>query len=70
LAPREIPHRLRNSGNIENHYLIVFSPSGFERFLNVTAVAAPDNAFAPTDPPAVTIHNVRELAADFGIVFR
>jgi quercetin dioxygenase-like cupin family protein len=70
MAPRDIPHRLRNSANIENHYLIVFSPSGFERFLNVTAVAAPDNTFAPTEPPAVTIHNVHELAADFGILFR
>ena len=28
LAPRDIPHALRNSGNITNHYLLVFSPSG------------------------------------------
>ena len=33
IAPRDIPHQLRNSGNAENHYLLVFSPSGFEGFL-------------------------------------
>ena len=33
MAPRDIPHQLRNSGNIANHYLLVFSPSGIEGFL-------------------------------------
>src|SRR5262249_62173815 len=28
MAPRGMPHQLRNSGNVENHYLLVFSPSG------------------------------------------
>jgi quercetin dioxygenase-like cupin family protein len=40
IAPRDIPHQLRNSGNTENHYLLMFSPSGFEGFLKVTAVPA------------------------------
>src|SRR5215472_11194619 len=48
LAPRDIPHQLRNSGNTTNHYLLVFSPSGFEEFIMATAVRAPDNAVAPT----------------------
>ena len=69
IAPRNIPHRLRNSGNDENHYLIMFSPSGFEEFLKVTALPAPDNAVAPTKPPAVAVRNVLELAADYGIQF-
>jgi len=69
MAPRGIPHRLRNSGNVENHYLLVFSPAGFEEFLRVTAVAAPDNAAAPTEPPATPVRNVHELAADYGIRF-
>jgi len=69
LAPRDIPHTLRNSGNTTNHYLLVFSPSGFEEFVMATAVPAPDNAVAPTKPPAVAVHNVHELAADYGIVF-
>src|SRR5215467_14472551 len=50
LAPRDIPHELRNSGNTTNHYLLVFSPSGFEEFIMATAVPAPDNAVAPTEP--------------------
>lgn len=69
LAPRDIPHQLRNSGNTTNHYLLVFSPSGFEEFITATAVPAPDNAVAPTKPPAVAVRNVHELAADYGIIF-
>jgi quercetin dioxygenase-like cupin family protein len=69
IAPRNIPHQLRNSGNVENHYLLMFSPPGFEEFLKATAVPAPDNAVAPTEPPAVAVRNVLELAADYGILF-
>jgi len=69
LAPRDIPHALRNSGNTTNHYLLVFSPSGFEEFIMTTAVPAPDNAVAPTEPPAVAVRNVHELATDYGILF-
>lgn len=69
LAPRDIPHQLRNSGDTTNHYLLVFSPSGFEEFIMATAVPAPDNAVAPTEPPAVAIQNVHRLATDYGILF-
>jgi quercetin dioxygenase-like cupin family protein len=69
MAPRDIPHALRNSGGFENHYLIMFSPSGFEEFLILTAIPAPGNAVAPTNPPAVAVRNVHELAAEYGILF-
>ena len=69
MAPRDVPHQLRNSGAVENHYLLMFSPSGFEGFLKATAVPAPANAAAPTKPPAVAIRNVHELATDYGILF-
>src|SRR5262244_1282464 len=69
LAPRDIPHELRNSSKTTNHYLLVFSPSGFEEFIMATAVPAPDNAEAPTVPPAVAVENVHKLAASFGILF-
>ena len=69
MAPRDIPHQLRNPGGAENHYLLVFSPPGFEEFLRLTAVPAPDNAAAPTKPPAISVQNVHELAIDFGILF-
>src|SRR5215470_7639078 len=69
MAPRDIPHELRNSGGTTNHYLLVFSPSGFEEFIMATAVPAPDNAVAPTEPPAVAVENVHKLAASFGILF-
>jgi len=54
---------------LNDHYLLMFSPSGFEEFLRATAVPAPGNASAPTEPPAVAVRNVRELAADYGIKF-
>jgi glyoxylate utilization-related uncharacterized protein len=69
LAPRDLPHELRNSGNRENHFLLVFSPSGFDEFVMATAVPAPDNAAAPTEPPAVAVRNVLQLAANYGILF-
>jgi quercetin dioxygenase-like cupin family protein len=69
IAPRNIPHKLRNSGSVPNHYLIMFSPAGFEEFLRVTSVPAPDNAGAPNEPPAIAVQNVFELAAEYGIQF-
>ena len=69
VAPRDIPHQLRNSGDVDNHYLLIFWPSGFEGFLEATAVPAPDNAVAPTEPPAAAIRNVHELASQYGILF-
>jgi len=69
IAPRDVPHQLRNSGNTENHYLLMFSTSGFEGFLKVTAVPAPDNAVAPIKPPAVAVRNVHKLSDDYGILF-
>ena len=69
LAPRDIPHQLRNSGNVENRYLLLFSPSGFEEFVMATAVPAPQDAVAPREPPAVAVRNVLELAASYGMRF-
>jgi quercetin dioxygenase-like cupin family protein len=75
MAPRDIPHELRNSGSIANHYLLVFSPSGFEDFVMATALPAPDNAVAPTErqlqveDPAIAIQNVHRLATEYGILF-
>ena len=69
LAPRDIPQEIRNSGSATNHYLLVFSPSGFEDFIMATAVPALENAVAPTEPPAVAVQTVHKLAVDFGILF-
>ena len=69
MAPRNIPHQLRNSGKVANHYLIMFSPAGFEEFLKATSLPAPDNAVAPTEPPPVAVQNVFELASEYGIQF-
>lgn len=75
MAPRDIPHQLRNSGSTTNHYLLVFSPSGFEQFIMATALPAPEKAVAPTErqlqieDPSIAVQNVHKLAADYGILF-
>jgi quercetin dioxygenase-like cupin family protein len=75
MAPRNILHELRNSGTTTNHYLLVFSPSGFENFVMATALPSPDNAVAPTErqlqggDPAMAIQKIHELATQYGILF-
>lgn len=77
MAPRNIPHEIRNSGDVENHYLLVFSPSGFEEFIMAAALPAPDNSSAPTlrqlqaasEDPSIAVENIHKLAAQYGIVF-
>src|SRR5262249_7507064 len=73
--PARYPHQLRNSGSIENHFVLVFSPSGFDEFVMATALPAPDNAVAPTErqlqleDPSIAVQNVQTLAHDYGILF-
>ena len=75
MAPRAIPHQIRNSGGAENHYLLIFSPSGLDEFLMASALPAPDNAAAPTEQQlqagdsSIAIQNVHKLATEYGIVF-
>ena len=75
MAPRDIPHQLCNSGSTTNHYLLVFSPSGFEEFVMATALPAPDNAVAPTErqiraeDPSIAVQKVHKLASEYGILF-
>jgi quercetin dioxygenase-like cupin family protein len=75
MAPRDIPHELRNSGGATNHYLLIFAPSGFEEFVMATALPTPDNAGAPIErqlrleDPSVAVRNVHELADEYGILF-
>ena len=75
MAPRDIPHQLRNPGSTENHFLLVFSPSGFEEFVMATAIPAPDNAAAPTErqlqveDPSIAVQKVHKLATEYGLLF-
>jgi len=75
MAPRAIPLQIRNSGDAENHYLLIFSPSGLDEFLMASALPAPDNAAAPTEQQlqagdsSIAIQNVHKLATEYGIVF-
>ena len=75
MAPRDIPHQLRNPGTVENNYLLIFSPAGFEDFAMATAIPAPDNAAAPTErqlqgeDASIAVQNVHKLANEYGIVF-
>lgn len=69
IAPRGIPHQVRNTGTVENHYLLIFSPSGIEEFLDITGVPAPTRAAAPSAPHPTPVRNVLALADEYGIRF-
>jgi glyoxylate utilization-related uncharacterized protein len=69
VAPHGIPHQLRNPGEIENHYLIIFSPSGFEEFVKTTAAPGPSDTSAPTAPSPIGGQDTFDLAAAYGIYF-
>ena len=69
IAPRGVSHELRSAGDADNHYLNVFSPSGFEGFLNAISVPALDGAVAPLEPPSLPVQNVSELLSEYGIHF-
>jgi mannose-6-phosphate isomerase-like protein (cupin superfamily) len=69
VAPRNIPHELRNPGSVDNHYLNLFSPAAFEGFLDTISVSAPDGAVAPSEPQAAPNRNVGQLLAEYGIRF-
>jgi hypothetical protein len=69
MAPRDIPHELRNPGSVDNHYLLLFSPSGFDEFLRATAFPAADDADSASETAPIAVPNVREIAADYGILF-
>jgi glyoxylate utilization-related uncharacterized protein len=69
IAPHNLPHQLRNSGKIENHYLIIFSPSGPEECVKATGLLAPSDASAPTAPPPATVQNVLDRAVNYGNYF-
>jgi mannose-6-phosphate isomerase-like protein (cupin superfamily) len=69
IAPRNLPHQLRNPGKTENHYLVIFSPSGLEEFVKTTCLLAPSDASAPTAPPPAAVQNVFDLAVNYGIDF-
>ena len=69
IVPRSVPHQLRNSGKTENHYLIIFSPSGLEEFVKTTCLPAPSDASAPTAPPPAAVQNVFDRAVNYGIYF-
>lgn len=57
-----------SKADVENHYMLGLSPSGIDEFFKALAVPAPDDAVAPTEPPAVLLRNVHELAAGYGIL--
>jgi len=69
IAPRNLSHQLRNSGKIENHYLIIFSPSGPEECVKATGLLGPSDASAPTAPPPATVQNVFDRAVNYGSYF-
>lgn len=50
--PRGIPHTFRNNGNVPAKFLLIATPSGFERFVASVGVSCPSGG--RLDPPPIT----------------
>jgi mannose-6-phosphate isomerase-like protein (cupin superfamily) len=66
-APRNIPHRLRNTGNVAAHALLINTPGTFDEFVRKAGVPASSDGSRPGLPDAEQIHKLFALAAEFGV---
>lgn len=66
-APRNIPHRLRNKGDIAAHALLINTPGTFDELVRKAGIPASSTDSRPGPPDAEQIQSLFQLAAEFGI---
>ncbi|WP_181969727.1 cupin domain-containing protein [Paraburkholderia sp. DHOC27] len=66
LVPRNVPHRLANTGEVLSRYLVVCTPAGFDGFVGDCADAQ-TGPITATPPRPEDIARMREAAPRFGI---
>jgi mannose-6-phosphate isomerase-like protein (cupin superfamily) len=65
-APRGVPHRLRNRGNVAARSLVIHTPAGFDEFIRRAGIPMEDaSSGTPASPDQ--LRHVVELAASFGV---
>jgi mannose-6-phosphate isomerase-like protein (cupin superfamily) len=66
-APRNIPHRLRNTGNVPARALLINTPGTFDRFVKMAGTPAGQNASTPGFPDPEQMRRWLALAGEFGV---
>jgi mannose-6-phosphate isomerase-like protein (cupin superfamily) len=67
LAPRNIPHRVRNRGDVTARAILINTPGTFDDFVRL-AGAPIDEAIAPSGPPTPEqVQHILALAERFGV---
>lgn len=65
-VPRNVPHKLANTGDVLSRYVVVCTPGGFDDFVDNCADAQ-QGPVIPTPPRPEDIERMREAAPRFGI---
>ena len=66
-GPRNIPHRLRNPGNVTARAMLINTPGTFDEFVRQAGVPI-DEAIAPSGPPTPEqVQHILALAERFGV---
>lgn len=66
-APRNIPHRLRNTGSEPARALLINTPGTFDEFVIIAGIPAGQGASAAMIPDSDQVHRLMALAEEFGI---
>ncbi|HEX3470953.1 MAG TPA: cupin domain-containing protein [Silvibacterium sp.] len=66
-APRDIPHRLTNTGNVPARALLINTPGTFDEFVSIAGVTAGQDTPAAAIPDADQVQRLLALAEEFGV---
>jgi mannose-6-phosphate isomerase-like protein (cupin superfamily) len=66
-APRNIPRRLRNTGNVPARALLINIPGTFDRFVQMAGTPVSQDASTPGFPDPEQIQRLLALADEFGV---
>jgi hypothetical protein len=66
-APRNIPHRLRNTGNVPARALLINTPGTFDKFVPMAGTPVSQDASTPGFPDPQQMQRLLALAEEFGV---
>jgi quercetin dioxygenase-like cupin family protein len=66
-APRNIPHRLKNTGDVPARALLINTPGTFDKFVQMAGTPVSQDASTPLFPDPEQIQRLLTLAEEFGI---
>jgi mannose-6-phosphate isomerase-like protein (cupin superfamily) len=66
-APRDIPHRLRNTGNVPARALLINTPGTFDKFVQMAGTPVGQDSYTPGFPDPQQMQRLLALAEEFGV---